>query len=385
MTADDLFARAKSSASIVDVAGVRLVGRSAKRRGPCPLCRHGEKSKSGFAFEVDVARNNWRCFACDEWGGSVIDLEHRLHGLAGETIVDAARRLAGDVPKRHETTHLIPAKIVVPDGPRFADRFAAEIWREAIPAGGTLVQRYLINRGLSGLPLITAVKLLRFHPRVYHSGPRSQPLAFPAQVGQVVVCEDGAAVPTGGIHVTYLARDGSGKAHVPEGEKAKKMWGPQGKDGSPGGLWLAAPFGDGPVLVAEGIETVLAMAVLHDGPSRPLAALSLGRLQGGYQLDAYGRFDPDVPRPDPERPGFTWPGVGDVIVGLDHDMSPIRVKVRKIGGGTVERILSATERARLCGTLATAAWQQAGATSVKTVAPPLGEDFNDMLRREQAA
>jgi len=390
MTDRDLFNRAKDKADIVAVYGGKLIGRGPKRRGICPLCRHGDKKQSGFAFEVDVRKKTWRAYCCDERGGSVIDLEHLMHSRGGETIVDAAKRLAaeafpGDRPMAQDTRAPRPPVVHVPEGPTFSERFAAQIWQESRPAAGTLVQRYLLSRGIYGRVLTNACRRLRFHAHVYHSGPRQSALVMPAMIGQVTAPGPGGErVWTGGIHVTYLARDGSGKAHVPEGEKAKKMWGPQHVAGGPGGLWLSDTDGEGPLLVAEGIETALSMAVLFDGPCRAVAACSLGRLQGGYLRDAYGRFDPDMPKPDPERRGFTWPVTGEdrVIIGIDHDMSPIRVRVRKPHGGTGERILGATARARLCATLARASWEAAGWKQVSTLAPDIGEDFNDRLRRQ---
>ena len=382
-----LFDRAKREADIVLVYGGTLYGQRNKRRGPCPLCGNGKGKKTGHAFEVDIGRNTWRCYSCDEPGGSVIDLEHLLHSKAGETIVDAARRLVGDTPMRAERVQ--PEPVLIPEGESFAERFASQILKESVPATNTLVGRYLMNRGIFGKVLIGALKVLRFHPRVYHSGPASNPRTYPAMIAQVVVPDLlGNPIPTGGIHVTYLARDGSGKAHVPEGEKAKKMWGPQHLNGLPGGVWLGPVPDAGSdqwTVVAEGIETALSVAILHNEPCFIGAALSLGRLQGGWQGDKYGRYNPDLPTSDPERPAFTWPGARRVLIGLDHDMSPIRVRVRKPHGGTGQRILGPTERARLCGALAKAAWGRAGADTVRSLAPDLGDDFNDRLRREQVA
>jgi hypothetical protein len=65
-------------------------------------------------------------------------------------------------------------------------------------------------------------------------------------------------------------------------------------------------------------------------------------------------------------------------------MSPIMVKVRKAGGGTFQRALSADERARICGGLAIQAWKAAGASNVRAIAPAAGRDFNTELQERLA-
>jgi hypothetical protein len=110
-----------------------------------------------------------------------------------------------------------------------------------------------------------------------------------------------------------------------------------------------------------------------------LAALSLGRLQGGWLLDQYGRLAADTPEADPASPALTWPGVREVIIAVDRDMKPVTVKARRATGGTYERELDGEMRARICAGLAEQAWRRAGANRVRTIAPPAGMDFNDEL------
>lgn len=382
---DDLFARAKAEADIIAVAGVKFTGHGWRRRGPCPLCGHGRGRKHGHAFVADIRAKRFECFVCGE-RGDVIDLERLLHGLAGEAPIEAARRILGERRTDAFVTPVARFPDIEPEGPRFSDEYARTLLRESVPASGTLVQRYLMARGISGRVLVEAVRRLRFHPAAYHSGPRHRAVTHPAMVAAVVVCgADGNPRWTGGAHVTYLRRDGSGKAHVPEGEKAKKMWGRQHLDGLAGGAWLSGIGSDGDLMVAEGIETALSMAMLHDGPARVAAALSLGRLQGVIQKDRFGRIDPDMPRIAADAHAFVWPPPSEnpwnrVWIGVDNDMSPLTVKVRAAQGGTTERILGPEERARLCATLSRAAWDRTG-VEVRTVAPDAGEDFNDKLQR----
>jgi hypothetical protein len=388
MTADpDLFPRALAAADIAAIAGVKLFRAGKRLRGPCPLCGASQTKKSGGAFSVDPQAKLWKCWACGE-GGDAVDLEHALHGRPGESLRDTAMRLAEDRPaQRGPRRTAIQPLSERPLSGRAAHRAseeawkaraAAQLWRDAAPAAGSPVETYLRARGVCGRPLELALRQLRFAAEAYHSGPGKAAVRLPAMVGLVRA----PAGPTGGVHVTYLAPDGSAKtARTP----AKRMWGPQSREGAPGGVWLTHPEAQGPLVVAEGIESALSAAVLLGRPCRAVAALALERLQGGWRTDKWGRVDPDCIGADPERPAFTWPEPaaspwGEVLICVDRDMSPVTVKARKAGGGTWRRPIDGDERARICGALAEQAWRRAGARAARTLAPGAGRDFNDELR-----
>ena len=124
-----------------------------------------------------------------------------------------------------------------------------------------------------------------------------------------------------------------------------------------------------------------------------LLAFGAAQLVWGPLADRWGRKDPDVVRPDPEAPAFTWPEPpgapwGGVLVCVDRDMSPIRVKARKAaGGGSFDLSVDGEARARICAGLALAAWRRAGSAHVRAIAPGAGRDFNDELvaRRVESA
>jgi hypothetical protein len=78
--------------------------------------------------------------------------------------------------------------------------FAARIWHEARPAGGTLAERYLRARGIC----IAIPDTLRFHPSCSHPSGAN----LPALVAAVT----GATMEFRGIHRIFLRTDGSGKA-----------------------------------------------------------------------------------------------------------------------------------------------------------------------------
>jgi hypothetical protein len=367
-------------ADIEAVAGVKLYRAGRRLRGPCPLCGGGKGKTVDGPFSADPLEGVFKCWKCDR-GGDVITLEHNLHGRGDETLADAARRLVG-------SERIRPISEPMPDPGRRelatangAEGHQAErLWRDARPAIGTLAERYFASRGLTGEIAAAALARLRFHPRVYHSGSPDGANHAPAIIGQVTT-PDG---PTGGIHVTFLDPYTGTKSRL---KPAKKMIGPQTLNGLRGGLWLSAVTASGPLLVGEGIETSLSAAILVAGaPCRVVAALSLGSLQGGWLPDKFGRFDPDFVQPDPARPAFTWPkplarAWTKVLIAVDRDMSPVPIKARSpLTGATFERLLTADERAKVCGALAAASWRAVGNSNVAVVAPRAGRDFNDELR-----
>jgi putative DNA primase/helicase len=134
---------------------------------------------------------------------------------------------------------------------------ALAIWQAAAPAKGTLVESYLLSRGLRIPPPPT----LRFHPRLKHpSG-----TIWPAMVALVTRASDGAPIA---IHRTFIAREGAGKAPV---EPQKMMLGPcRG-----GGVLLGMPADM--LMIGEGIETCLAAMQATGNPT--LAALSTSGLR----------------------------------------------------------------------------------------------------------
>ena len=367
-TTDDLFARARA-VSIEAVAGVPLFRAGRRMRGGCPLCGASAGKKADGAFSVDLEGGLFHCFACQE-GGDVVRLEKLL---GGGTARQAAERLAGAGPAPRAPR---PEKRPPPNRPGLE----REIWAGTSwwAVARTEVSAYLESRGIDPVVLRRTPGWVRWSPSaVWGWREDGEKICAPAMVARPVT----PSGPVGGLHVTYLAPGGHGKARL---TPAKKMWGVQADaDGRPGAVWLTPPDAPGPLLVAEGIESALSAAQLLGEPCRIVAALSLGRLAGGWVTDNWGRISPWAVTADPERPPWTWPEAGEVIVAVDRDMGPIKVKVRKIGGGTAERLLTADDRARICGGMARQAWLRAGAKRVRVIAPGPGRDFNDELRGRQ--
>lgn len=135
---------------------------------------------------------------------------------------------------------------------------AFALWKEAVPICGTLAETYLRGRGITcDLP-----DTLRFHAETWHPTAKR----FPAMLALV---EGGADFA---VHRTYLASDGSGKADVTP-DKAML--------GSVKGGAVRLTEAQGPLVVAEGIETALSLACgLMRGPATIWAALSTSGIRG---------------------------------------------------------------------------------------------------------
>jgi putative DNA primase/helicase len=188
---------------------------------------------------------------------------------------------------------------------------ALSIWKASKPAGGTLTETYLGSRGL----LLPGMPTLRFHPRLKHPSGSS----WPAMIALVTSGADGIPL---GIHRTFLARNGIGKASV---GPQKMMLGP-----CRGGVVRLAEPSD-VLMIGEGIETCIA-AMQETGHSA-WAALSTSGLRAL-----------DLPK-----------AVSNVIVLADGD-DP------------------GEAAARDCALR----WKREG-RRVRIACPPKGMDFNDML------
>jgi putative DNA primase/helicase len=134
---------------------------------------------------------------------------------------------------------------------------ALAIWSSSRPAGGTLVETYLVSRGLS----LSPPPRLRFHVGLKHPSGG----IWPAIIALVTRGSDDMPIA---IHRTFLALDGRGKAPV---VPQKMMLGPC----HGGAVRLAAPCDM--LMVGEGIETCLAAMQATGYPA--WAALSTSGLR----------------------------------------------------------------------------------------------------------
>jgi hypothetical protein len=158
---------------------------------------------------------------------------------------------------------------------------ALTIWREALPIRETIAETYLRDiRGIT-CPLPAT---LRFHPSAWH-GPSAK--RMPAMVALVSGCKRVA------VHRTYLRSDGWGKAIV---APDKMMLG-----ATAGGAVSVYEAPEGPLVVAEGIETALSLASgLLRTPATVWAALSTSGIRGLSLPTEAGRL---TIAPDGDAPG----------------------------------------------------------------------------------
>jgi hypothetical protein len=208
----------------------------------------------------------------------------------------------------------VPKKAKAPGGTPAA---AARLFAASVPVAGTLADTYLRSRGLTQGGMMSA---LRFHPKCWHRDEgQTRSLPRPALIAAVT---DGAGALQG-VHRTWLAPDGQGKAAVETQRRAM---------GHLLGNAVRLTPHDDILVIGEGIETMLSF--VEAAPGLPVwAALSSGHL-GAVLL--------------PE-------GVRRLYIAIDRDPA---------GQRAAERLSARATEAGI---------------SVRVLEPRLG-DFNDDLR-----
>jgi putative DNA primase/helicase len=214
----------------------------------------GRKAGSGWTARCPAHEDRTPSLSiCDSNDGKVLV---RCHAGCEQVRLIAALRSRGLWTDRRPP--LFARRVAPPNAERPPDldeakriEAALAIWRSTTPARGTLVETYLLSRGLH---LPSPSPTLRFHPSLKHPSGGT----WPAMVALVTRGSDGTPLA---IHRTFL--DGGGKAPV---DPQKMMLGP-----CRGG---AVRFGDPTdlLMVGEGIETCLAAMQATGNPT--WAALS---------------------------------------------------------------------------------------------------------------
>lgn len=205
------------------------------------------------------AAGKWTDAATGEHG-DLLDVIRESCGFVDfRDVADEARCFLSLPPSewepRSRNGHVHP----VPSGSPESSR---RLFAMSEPIAGTIVEAYLRKRGIMALH---GTGVLRFHPRCYYRPDEHSPVeTWPAMIAAVT---DLTGQQTG-VHRTWLAPDGSGKAPVDTPRRAMGDL-----------LGHGARFGvAGDVLAAgEGIETVLSpRTILPHLPA--LAALSAAHL-----------------------------------------------------------------------------------------------------------
>ena len=247
----------------------------------------------------------WTDAATGEHGDLLDLIRYRTNAPSLRAALDEARSFLA-----------LPASpAAAPGAPYDATEAARRLWRRCRAIDGSHAERYLRARGLSR----SRFAALRFHPELrYREG--SSVRRFPALVA-AVTGDDGRIL---GVQRTWLDPRSPAKAGVAAPRKALgRIHGLAVRFGAPSDL--------APLVVGEGIETVLSL-VTAVPEIRAAAALSAGSL---------GAFAPP-------------PGLARLVIARDNDE---------------DGALAAERLARRCARLGIAA----------TVIVPAGNDFNDDL------
>lgn len=375
---DDLRAR-NPVAGVAERLGVTLRRSGRVLVGACPVCGGG-RSAQRFEVKRDDA---WVCAVCQD-GGDVIRLVERATGLGFRDAVDW---LGGAGPMDAEAEARVARERADKQAKRDAesDRYRQKerralyrMWQEAGAIGNTPVAYYLAGRGLwpHGLRVRHARAVPYFHGEETDERGRRVPRKVfegPAMLAPII----GPAGQFAGLHITWLALDGDGKAVVADPDTgevlpAKKVRG----SGKGGRIEVIARADARRIVLGEGIETVLAAADLEDrrADTAYWSALSLGNL-GGPALttvphpvlkhrNGHAQRIPG-PEPDFDAPALALPaGIGELVL---------------LGDGDSERVLTETSLRR-----ATLRYAKRGRV-IRVAWAPEGQDFNDLLRADRAA
>jgi hypothetical protein len=288
-----------------ETIGKALGGRKAGGSWTARCPAHDDREPSLSIRDADDGKVLVRCHAGCEQERVIAALRGR--GLWAGNRSCSLSRMARRMPVERQLDH---------DDTRRSET-ALEIWESARSAQGTHVAVYLASRGID----LSPPDALRFQPGLKHPSGG----IWPAMVALVTNGVDETPL---GIHRTFLARNGNGKAPI---EPAKMMLGP-----CRGGAVLLADAA-GVLMVGEGIETCLSAMQATGIPA--WAALSTSGLRTLGLPDA----------------------VKDIIILADGD--------------------DAGEAAARDAALR---WEREG-RRVRIARPPWGMDFNDLLRVCSAA
>ena len=197
------------------------------------------------------AAGHWTDAASAEYG-DLLDVIRESCGLVDfRDVADEARRFLS-LPRMEPRPTPKPARTPVSGG---SPEAARRLFAMSRPIGGTLVETYLRDRGIK---IAHNAGALRFHPRCYYRPDEHSPTeTWPAMIAAVTDL-DGRIT---GVHRTWLAPDGFGKAPVDTPRRAMGSL-----------LGHAVRFGaaDDALAVGEGIETMLSLRCAL--PAMPMAA-----------------------------------------------------------------------------------------------------------------
>jgi len=235
----------------------RRLGRQAEA-----VCRHylSAGRKQGNYWQVGDARNNpgrsmfvrlkdspkgpagkFTDAATGEHG-DLLDVIREALGLID--FADVAQEARSFLSIPHPEPEPAQKRHVTAPAPSGSAEAARRLFAMSQPIGGTLVETYLRNCGITALH---GTGNLRFHPRCYYKPDEHSPTeTWPAMIAAVTDLSGRIT----GAHRTWLAPDGSGKAPIDTQRKAMgDLLGRAVRFGVPGDVMAAG----------EGIESVLSV------------------------------------------------------------------------------------------------------------------------------
>lgn len=267
-------------ASHIEVVARHLLGEPNKALTTRNELRFGSKGSLSVKIDNHRCAGTWYCFETPI-GGGVLDLIVR-EGQA-KTLFEAREwltRLLGNDPPARPVRKIEDKHEAIAARKR---RLAFSIWRETVPAPGTLVDLWLRDRGIRW----AIHGNIRCHRMLPYFHDEEQIGKYPA----MVVRMDDADANFAGIHITWLSPGGD-KAPVPS---PRKML---GTNGIISAAWLARRDVEA-VVIGEGVESALSASEL-----------------GGQALPPWGCCN--VPDSDDhqlqERPPEPW-GFTPVVAG----------------------------------------------------------------------
>jgi len=221
------------------------------------------KGRSLFVRLTGPRAGRWSDAATGQYG-DLLDLIRATCGLIAFADVAAEARLFLNLP-RLEPMAAERRDPNAPDSRSTAAR-AGLLFASAVPIAGTVAERYLQSRGISGA---ASRRALWFHPSCYYRDlSTGGTTGLPALIAAVTDVEGRLT----GVHRTWLDPDGNGKARVNEPRRAL------GRLIGNGVRFNMPPGSQSPVLaVGEGIETVLSLSEILPGMAM-VAALSAHHL-----------------------------------------------------------------------------------------------------------
>jgi len=191
--------------------------------------------------------------------GDLLDIIRERTGISRfpDLLAEARAHLGRPQPVLPDAP--VPKKAKAPGGTPAA---AARLFAASLPVAGTLADTYLRARGITQGGTMSA---LRFHPKCWHRDEgQTKSIPRPALIAAVT---DGAGALQG-VHRTWLAHDGKGKAAVKTQRRAM---------GHLLGNAVRLTPHDDILVIGEGIETMLSL--FEAAPGLPVwAALSSGHL-----------------------------------------------------------------------------------------------------------